>query len=327
MTNIFQIIIKGEIVNGWWCCTSDMVAGILDKYNDKKVRVLINSLGGDATEAFTISSLFRLHGDVEVHYIGNNASAATIASMGAKRVTIDSSAMYLVHQCGSVQFDWDIYNADQLEQKIKALRETQEDLRKFDDVAASMYAQRCKKNKEELLALMKRGGWLTAQEALDWGFVDEITDDPREKSKESVVDTIKAVAAAGLPPIPGLEPSFKDKIKKFFTEPNFKKMEKETTQDPVEETGAPSGNEKQENGDETATAEEVKALKEKILALETELKTTAAERDKFKALVDGKPADVTKQVITQPKEQPKATAVDRIMASAKSAREMLDFLK
>ena len=38
---------------------------------------------------------------------------------------------------------------------------------------------------------MKKGGWLTAQEALEWGFVDEITD-YEEDAAPVITDAIAA---------------------------------------------------------------------------------------------------------------------------------------
>ena len=47
---------------------------------------------------------------------------------------------------------------------------------KLDSHVAAMYAVRCSKPQADLLALMKTGGWLTASEAKEWGFVDDVTD-------------------------------------------------------------------------------------------------------------------------------------------------------
>ena len=47
------------------------------------------------------------------------------------------------------------------------------DLEKMDANVAQMYASKCQKSPEDLLALMKKGGWLTAKEALEWGFVQQ----------------------------------------------------------------------------------------------------------------------------------------------------------
>ena len=58
---------------------------------------------------------------------------------------------------------------------------------------------KCQKSQEELLALMKKGGWLTAQEAKEWGFVDEITD-YEEDAAPVITDSIAAdMGAAGIP--------------------------------------------------------------------------------------------------------------------------------
>ena len=51
-----------------------------------------------------------------------------------------------------------------------------ENLDNMDSNIAEMYAKKCKKEPADLLALMKKGGWLTAKEALEWDFVDEITE-------------------------------------------------------------------------------------------------------------------------------------------------------
>ena len=100
--------------------------------------------------------------------------------MGAKHVSIDAHAVFLVHKCMSVVFEWDYMNADELAEHIADLEKLKKDNDTFDGCIAGMYASRCKKPKEDLLALMKKGAWLTARQALEWGFVDEITDDPED---------------------------------------------------------------------------------------------------------------------------------------------------
>ena len=59
---------------------------------------------------------------------------------------------------------------------IDSLEKQKSDLDKMDANVAEMYAKRCKKKSADLLALMKVGGWLSADEALAWGFVDELTE-------------------------------------------------------------------------------------------------------------------------------------------------------
>ena len=52
----------------------------LAKNDSKQVNVLIDSLGGSLATSLSISAAFRNHGNVNVHFVGLNASAATIAS-------------------------------------------------------------------------------------------------------------------------------------------------------------------------------------------------------------------------------------------------------
>ena len=59
---------------------------ILAKNAGKEVNVLIDSLGGNLATALSIAAAFKNHGKVSVHFVGMNASAATIASLGAARL-------------------------------------------------------------------------------------------------------------------------------------------------------------------------------------------------------------------------------------------------
>jgi len=172
---------------------------VLTENAGKPVTVLIDSLGGSLATALSIAAAFRNHGDVTVHFVGFNASAATIASMGAQHISMDAHAMYLVHQCSTQFFEWASMNASDLQKRIEDLEKAKSDLEKMDANVASMYSAKCKKPCADLLMLMKQGGWLTAQEALDWGFVDELTDQA-EDEKPILTDAVaSAMASVGMP--------------------------------------------------------------------------------------------------------------------------------
>lgn len=158
----FQLHLKGYV--GGSDFDASYVDYILSKHAGKPVAVLIDSLGGSLATALSIASAFRNHGDVSVHFVGMNASAATIASLGAKHISIDANAMYLVHKTSMEFFEWASLNADQFAERIAQMEQTRTDLEKMDGNIASMYAAKCSKSQADLLALMKVGGWLTAQE-------------------------------------------------------------------------------------------------------------------------------------------------------------------
>lgn len=201
MSKTYNLHLRGYV--GGSDFDASYVSYVLGKNGGKPVDVLIDSLGGSLATALSVASAFRDHGDVHAHFVGMNASAATIASLGAKHISIDSSAMYLVHKCSMSFFQWASMNADQLQSEIEQMEQTRTDLEKMDANVAGMYAQKCKRPVEDLLALMKVGGWLTAQEALDWGFVDEITNQ-REDAAPVLTDKVAtAMAAVGMP-VPNL---------------------------------------------------------------------------------------------------------------------------
>lgn len=152
---------------------------ILGKHAGKPVNVLIDSLGGSVATALSIASAFRNHSDVSVHFVGMNASAATIASLGAKHISIDTNAMYLVHKCSQGFFEWGSLNADQFATLIADCQQIKADLDKLD--------------------LMKIGGWITAQEAKEWGFVDEITTYSDEIAPKLTYAVASELATTGIP--------------------------------------------------------------------------------------------------------------------------------
>ena len=203
----YNLHLKGYV--GGWDFDSDYVDFILNKNTDKEVSVLIDSLGGNLSTALSISSAFRWHGNVHAHFVGMNASAATVASMGAKHISMDRSAMYLVHQCSQAFFEWGSLNATDMQNLIDNLTKQKNDLDKIDANIAAIYANRCKKKSADLLALMKQGGWLSAQEALEWGFVDELTEFDDEQAPVITEAVVADCTAHGIP----LPANFSDKTK------------------------------------------------------------------------------------------------------------------
>ena len=208
----YNISLKGYV--GGYDFDRSTVDRELAKNEGKQVNVLIDSLGGSLATGLSISAAFKNHGNVNVHFVGLNASAATIASLGAAHISIDAGAMYLVHQCSMAFFEWGSINSAQFETLIADCEKIKADLDKLDLNCAQLYAARCKRKTEDLLALMKVGGWLTAKEALDWGFVDEITDLADEPAPKLTDALASAMANAGMP-IPNIPIAESDKESAF----------------------------------------------------------------------------------------------------------------
>lgn len=318
-TKKYTLHLKGYV--GGWDFDADYVDYILDKNADKRVDVLIDSLGGSVQTALSIAAAFKRHGNVYVHFVGMNASAATIASLGAKHISIDANAMYLVHKCSVTFFEWAQMNADQLADLSKTIKKQKEDLDKFDLNVASMYAGKCKKETKDLLDLMKKGGWMTAQDARDWGFVDEITDLAEDAAPEDLTQTLAAsMQAAGIP-LPNMTPAPEDsnlltKLSNLFTS-LFKNINKNNidmaNEKDVNETPAPAV--------DTAEPEVDDATKSQLEAKDAEIAKLKAEIADLKKA----PAEDTTTVVDTGKEELNPT--NDFYDNLKKANELYDQIK
>ena len=74
-------------------------------------------------------------------------------------------------------------------EKIKAIHD------KLNLNRAQLYAKRCKRKTEDLLALMKVVDWLSPKEALDCGFVIEITG-LEDESAPRLIDALTSVKSS-----------------------------------------------------------------------------------------------------------------------------------
>lgn len=300
------------------------VDSMLANQSGKRVNVLIDSLGGSLATGLSISAAFKQHGDVAVHFVGLNASAATIASLGAAHISIDAGAMYLVHKCSMAFFEWGSLNADQFATLIADCEKVKADLDKLDQNCARLYAARCKRKPEDLLALMKVGGWLSAKEALDWGFVDEITDLADEPAPKLTDALASAMASEGMP-IPNIPLAEADK------ESAFGKFLTALTSLFNSKPHTPMATENPAPTPKTYTEEEYNALNQQLTeanALADSQKKTIEERDATIADLNAKlaktPAEPTKQVVEdkKPSDKPEATDFDRFCETVNAAKAL-----
>jgi ATP-dependent protease ClpP protease subunit len=132
--------------------------------NAKKIHVRIASPGGSAAEAITIRSLLATHpAKVRIDVDGPVASAATVIATGGDHVRMHDGGSWMVHEAQTVTMG----DAREHERALSQLAVV-------NDGAATLYAKRCRKSKEEMLKLMAAETWLTPAAAKEMGFVDEI---------------------------------------------------------------------------------------------------------------------------------------------------------
>jgi ATP-dependent protease ClpP protease subunit len=190
----YHIDIDGSI--GAWEYSKDYVKRKLEENKGKPVNMRMCSNGGSLQHGLAMCDRVSEHGDVTAYLMGFNASAATLAVLKAKKVCMASNGFYLIHKVMSPIDIWDMLNADEMEALIQELIADKLENEKIDKVVAQMYAEKTGKTIDDILKIMKIGGWMNATEALAYGFVDEIIN---TNEKVNMVQMKEKFNAIGLP--------------------------------------------------------------------------------------------------------------------------------
>lgn len=205
----YDIVINGTI-GGWDCLSTGYVKYLLDQKKNKEVHVAFCSLGGYVKDGLVLNQLFKDHGNVHAHAFGMNASISTIAMLGCKSIDIVKGSFFLIHNTSTLVLKYDNQNKEQLDEFIKEMTQQRNNLSTFDDVLAQMYAERSGKTKEECAAQMKKGNWLSAEQALEFGLVDEIRKDANDDRVTNMYHAQlnaykydnQLLTEVGIPPLP-----------------------------------------------------------------------------------------------------------------------------
>jgi ATP-dependent protease ClpP protease subunit len=143
--------------------TASHVYARLDEMKEMEpVAVYINSGGGDVFDGIAIYNALRRHkGRVTVYIDGLAASAASVIAMAGDEVVMPENTMLMVHNPWTMTYG----DADEL-------RKTADILDKTRDAIVSAYRIKTGMDDEELRALLDGETWLSAQEAVDYGFAN-----------------------------------------------------------------------------------------------------------------------------------------------------------
>lgn len=193
-------------INGsieWYGYGSGYLGYFLRDLKNEEVTLKVTSLGGSVSEALKMKDQISEHGNVTVEYVGFNASAATLLGHAAKKTVIHEDAMYLIHKASVWVDAWGQMNEDDMEKTIESLKKDKKDLEAVTLMIANDYVN-CRGMKiEDVKKLMQEARWLSAQEAVDLGLVDEIVSSCGKKKKSISNVELGIMNAAGLP-IPSL---------------------------------------------------------------------------------------------------------------------------
>ena len=158
--------------------TKDSVKKALNEAGGQDVLINISSSGGSIIEGMAISEMIALYsGKTTTRGIGIVASAATIILMAGKKKEMTKNSFFMMHNSwGGVEG-----NAMELEKTIELLK-------MFDEQMAAIYTAQLEskgkligkdkqKTLEEVKKMMAAETWLTADQALEMGFIDIIIEE------------------------------------------------------------------------------------------------------------------------------------------------------
>ena len=206
---MFKLTIDKVIGEDWWgkytgaseeissAFVRDSLAAFPD--NEKEMRIVIDSPGGDVFEGITIFNIIRdfarSNPDVKITtYIqGLAASMASVIALAASsvnpeqnKVEAEDNSVYMIHNA------WDIVAGNKNE-----LRDAADFLAQIDNVLAATYVKKSGKTEKEIAAMMDAETWLWGKEIQDAGFADIVLDVGSSATKdESFVSARGALAVA-----------------------------------------------------------------------------------------------------------------------------------
>ena len=171
---MLTINIKGDIISNddkwiydWFemdaTCPRDVTDILNSAAVDEEIEVLVNSGGGSVMAGQEIYSAIKQKKNVGIKIQSLAGSAAGVIAM-AGRCQISPVAMIMIHNVSMSGAAGDYHD----------MQKNAEILKQMNSAMAAAYTEKSGRPMDEILKLMDRETWLTANQCLDYGFVDEI---------------------------------------------------------------------------------------------------------------------------------------------------------
>lgn len=132
---------------------------------NEDITLEVNSNGGLVTVGSEIyTALKKYNGHVTAEVTGMAASAASVAIMGADTVRMSPTAQIMIHKALLTRASG---NSDDLEKAVNALKSS-------DQTIINAYVSKTGLSENEIFEMMKNETFMSANEAVEKGFADEI---------------------------------------------------------------------------------------------------------------------------------------------------------
>lgn len=186
-----KIDIKGDIISNddkwiyeWFemdaTCPRDVLKAI-DEANGDRLDVYINSGGGDISAGSEIYAALQAYtGQVFIHVVGYACSAASVIACAGHSDMVRTGLFMYHNVSGGFRGDH------------RAMSKGAEILQTANRAVAAAYREKTGKSEKELLDAMDAETWMTAEDAVAMGFIDEIAESQNLKLSASASGSLPA---------------------------------------------------------------------------------------------------------------------------------------
>jgi len=163
----------------------------LASISNEPIKVILNSVGGSVYDGLlvfdTIKSLTDKGIEVTTEARGLAASMGSIILQAGTKRLATPHTRFLIHEVSSWQWG-----------ETTKLEERTEEMRKLNDMLNGIYAERTGKSLEEINKLTKKTDyWMSAEEAKEFGLIDDISEEPA-----TIMEGLKLPWKNNVAPIP-----------------------------------------------------------------------------------------------------------------------------
>lgn len=175
-----------DVISADWGVSALQVVDAIAQAGDAAVlNVFISSPGGDVFESRAImAAIDRFPGKTVAHIDSLCASAATSIALACDEVNMNQGALFMIHCASGLAYG-----------DKRVMRDTADLLEKVELSIIKDYTSKTGKTDDEVLSMMEAESWLTADQAKEHGFIDNVIE-AKSKSK----NTWNLSAYANAPP-------------------------------------------------------------------------------------------------------------------------------
>lgn len=166
-----EIEIYDEI-GGWGVTAKEFVRDLKELGSPKTINVRINSPGGSVADGMAIHNALKRHDSaIHTHVDSIALSMGSVIAMAGDEVSMYDTALMMIHE----PWSFAVGNADEMRKEADVLD-------KFGDALTNAYVAKTGMDAVEVRSLMQDETWMDAEEALQWGFIDNVIEGGQQRA-------------------------------------------------------------------------------------------------------------------------------------------------